>query len=105
MAFTYDDAHSSDRDRVRMGLADPQQQGGIFTDAEIDAFLANGGNVEGAIRLGLRALMAHHASRGDFERVQALGVVLDAYGGDDMPTVTVTMPALLPMDRGYAENS
>lgn len=105
MAFTYNQAHTSDRDRVRMGLADPQQAGGIFSDAEIDAFLAEGGNVNAAIRIGLRALMAHHANRGDSARVQALKVALDAYGGDDMPTVVVTMPALLPMDSGYTENS
>lgn len=106
MAFTYDQSQPTSRDRVRMGLADPSVGGGIFSDAEIDAFLTHGGgDVNAAIRIGLRALMVHHANRGDSGRVAALRLVLDAYGGDDMPLASVTMGADLPFDRGYVERS
>lgn len=105
MAFTYSGNLSTDRDRLRMALADPQMAGGIFSDEELTGFLAQGGSLAEATKIGIRALMVHHATRGDVERVAALALALESYGGNALPTVSVTFPGNLPMDSGYEEQS
>lgn len=101
MAFSYDMDSGSDRDRVRIALANTTDGEG-FTDEEIDDFLARGGTVEAATALALRTWMAHHAMRGDVDRVAALDLLRQANG--DLPTVRTVATATLPMDRGYTES-
>ena len=100
MAFTYDKDSGADRDRVRLGLANTAEGHG-FTDEEIDDLIARAGTVEGAIALGVRTLMAHHAMWGDPDRVASLDLVRQANG--DLPTVRTIRTASMPMDRGFEE--
>jgi len=100
MAFSYDKDSGSDRDRVRIAIANTVDGEG-FTDEELDDFLARGGTVEAATALALRTWMAYHAMRGDVDRVAALDLLRLANG--DLPTVRTIGTAVLPMDRGYEE--
>jgi len=105
VAFSYEPASTADRDRLRIALADVQTAGGIFKDEELDRFLADGGSLDEAVKLAIRSLMVQAAVRGDPTRVAALKLALDAYGGNTLPTVSVTFPGNLPMDAGYEEGS
>lgn len=100
MAFTYDTA--TDRGAVRLGLADTSAAHPIFTDAEIDFFLSSGGSVAEAINMGLRTMKTAAALRGDVARVAAIDEVLASRTA--LPTLTVSMPALLPMDGGWTQD-
>ena len=100
MAFTYDP--TTNRGKVRLGLVDTHRSSSIFTDVEIDEFLADGGSVDGGINQGLRVLMAHASIRGDQKRVNAIRDTLRLRGGE-MPEAQVTYPDKLPMDTGFDE--
>jgi hypothetical protein len=101
MAFTYD--ISTDRGKIRMGLADTSAAHPIFTDTEIDTFLSEGGSVAEGINYGLRIMKSVAALRGEVERVRAIDEVLASRTA--LPTVTVNMPALLPMDAGWTQDN
>ena len=100
MAYTYD--ITTNRGKVRFQIGDTTEAHGIYTDAEIDNALTEGGSVTGAVAYLLRQQKSVHAIRGDSARVAAIDEALAAIGGD-MPEITVTMPDLLPMDSGYDE--
>jgi len=113
MAFTYD--LTTDRGAVRLRLSDTDASAYVFEDTEIDYFLTAGGSVKAAVIEGIKVLMADRARR--VKRATVMGLTIDdtaqmaglrdllkALGGD-LPQVFVTMPALLPMDVGYDENS
>jgi len=112
VAFTYDLTTSIGK--VRLRLTDTQEGSAWFTDAEINTALTDGGNVDGAIVILARILLMDKARRSmkyantegsydDTGQVAALRALISMYGGDGaiLPTVTITMPALLPMDAGY----
>ena len=100
MAFTYDP--NTDRGAIRLGLADTSVGHPVFTDEEIDYFLSSAGSVADAIDMGLRTLKAAAALRGEVERVAAIDEVLASRTA--LPTLTVNMPALLPMDGGWTQD-
>lgn len=121
MAFTY--VLSTDIGKVRLKLADTggvapggtATSGYAFDDDEIDAFLDEAGSVDGATGLGARVLLADAARRqrafslpgmsyDDKGRVDALRAIVAMYGSE-MPTVSVTMPAILPMDSNYTDST
>ena len=112
-AFTYD--LTTNRGKVRLKLADTKQESAWFTDAELDALLTEGGSVNAAVALGARVLLADRARRtrafsstaaginyNDTAQVAALRELITLYG-NTYPDITVTMPALLPMDAGFDE--
>lgn len=119
MAFTYDPG--TDRGRVRLRLADTREETPFFTDAEVDALLADAGSWQGAVAEGARiALMQvgrfarsySHSdpsgeSRQEDEAAAAsfLQALIDMYDRRDptLPTVGVVFPGNRPMDSGYTE--
>lgn len=60
--------------------------------------------MSGAIAEALKHQKRVAAWRGDAARVAPIDEAL-AVDGSDMPTMTVNMPAALPMDAGYDENN
>jgi hypothetical protein len=113
MAFTYD--LTTDRGATRLRLSDANANAYVFEDAEIDYFLTLGGSVKAAVIEGVKVLMMDKARRvkratvmgltiDDTAQVQGLKDMLKVLGGD-LPQVTISMPALLPMDVGYDEDS
>lgn len=113
MAFTYD--ITTDRGQVRLQLSDTNASAYVFEDDEIDYFLSKGGSVDGGTAEGLRVLLVDAARRAKYFQIQgitqdtrgqvdAIRASLDVYGGS-MPTLTVGLPALLPMDDGYVSTS
>ena len=113
MSFSYDQTLAADRDRVRFNLADTASSAYAFEDEELTALLTAEGSVNDATAAALRALLADKSRRAkkfsdqglsldDTAQVAAITALLELYGGDE-PTVTVTMPAFLPMDAGYDE--
>lgn len=111
-AFTYD--LTTDVGKVRLRLTDTRE-GGWFSDAEIQYFLDAGGSVNAAVVEGARVLLMDRARRSrsssgggesydDRAQVQALQAIIAEYGGagTNLPKVTVTMPAALPMDDGWS---
>ncbi len=116
MAFTYD--LTTPRGKVRLGLTDTREDSAWFTDAEIDHFLDVGGDVNGGIVKGARILLMDRARRtsrwandegsyDDTAQVAALKEIITQHGGagDNLPSVTVTFPALLPSDAGHDESN
>ena len=112
-AFTYDT--STNVGKVRLKLADTKQETAWFSDAEINVFLTEGGSVNAAVALGARVLLMDRARRtraysntaagvnyNDTAQVAALREVISLYG-NTYPDITVTMPALLPLDAGFDE--
>ena len=62
MAFTYNDSPTTDRDKVRLLIPDNQQASAVFSDAEIDAFLAiEGDSVLRATALALETIGSSEA--------------------------------------------
>lgn len=51
MAFTYNEALTTDRDKVRFHIADTREESAAFSDAEIDALVTLAGSVYGAAAL------------------------------------------------------
>ena len=102
MAVTYDP--TTDRGRVRFLMADTHAATAVYSDAEIDDALSQGGSVDEAVNYLLRQAMAVAGLRGDANRVSALERLLKTRGGT-MPTVSVVFPASLPMDDAYDENN
>ena len=111
MAFTYD--LGTDRGKIRLKLSDTNSAAYGFEDAEIDAFLTEGGSVDKAVVLGLRVLLVDAARRAkafylpgttysDAGRIAGIQAALKMYGGD-LPTVTVISPQIQPYDSGYVE--
>ena len=112
MAFTYD--LSTDRGKVRLRLADTVEDGHVFTDAEIDYFLAVGSTVNAATVEGIDVLLVDSARRekavrlvgtqvDDKGRTSALLSVRAIYAPDDLPLASVTFGANLPSDEGFTE--
>jgi hypothetical protein len=112
VAFTYD--LTTDRGKTRLKLADTDAETYVFEDAEVDYFLSVGGTVNKAAIEGLRVLIVDAARRQKFfvlkglsfdnrGQVAALKESISQLGG--MPTVTINMPALLPMDVGFDESN
>lgn len=110
MAFTYD--LTTNRGKVRLALADTVEAEAIFTDAEIDHFISEGGTVNGAAIEGLRVLLVDRARRE--RRFAAQGLTLDTKGQTaaireaiaelgGLPLATVIQPSALPSDEGYTE--
>lgn len=72
MAFTYTGALTSDLEKVRRLISDTDSANVLFTDAEIDFFLAEGGSLYRAAALAARAiasskaLLAQSITEGDF---------------------------------------
>jgi len=108
MAFTYD--LTTNRGKVRLRLSDTNALGYVFEDNEIDYFLTVGSTVVGAVVEGLKVLLVDRARRSKFftlqgvtlddrGAVQSIQAAISEYGG--LPTVSVTFPAVLPMDLGY----
>ena len=111
MAFTYD--NSTNRGLVRFNLADTDSSAYTFEDAEIDRMLSLEGTVEAATAACLRVLLADRGRRAkrfsmqglsldDTAQIQAIRDLLSLYGGD-LPSLAITLPALLPMDQGFEE--
>lgn len=98
MAFTFD--LTTNRGKVRLGLADKRAETAWFTDAEIDHFLTTGGSVNEAINEGLRVLLAGHAAKGDTAKVAEIERALAMRGGS-MPTVQIGEGNSLPTDDAY----
>ena len=117
MSFSY--TLNTDIGKVRLKLADSggAAPGGTsttyaFEDEEITAFLTEGGSVDSAVALGLKALLVDAARRekafklpgldyDDKGRVASLKVALSFYGSA-LPTATVHCPTL-DMDRGFVD--
>lgn len=111
MAFTYD--LGANRGKVRLKLSDTNSAAYGFEDAEIDAFLSEGGSVTAAVILGLRVLLVDAARRqkafslpgmtySDAGRVEGIKAALKLYGGE-LPDITVVSVATQPYDTGYVE--
>ena len=115
---TYD--VTTDRGKVRLRLGDTSTTAGeyVFEDAEIDYFLATGGNVARAVVLGLRVLLSSKSHRtkrfadagtsyDDTAQIEGLKAALEAAeieaGADALPVARVRMSALNPGDRSYEE--
>lgn len=114
MAFTYDLA--TNIGKVRLKLTDTREEAAWFTDAEVQAALDEGGSVNKAVVYLARVLLMDRARRSakwandegshdDTATIGALNMLIDQYGGtgDNLPSVSITFPALLPMDAGYSE--
>lgn len=104
MAFTYDNTLSTDLAKARFRLGDTSVEHPVYTDAEITQFLTDGGSVAGAVAEAQKHQKRVAAWRGDSERVGPIDEAL-ALDGSGMPTLTVSMPAALPMDAGYDETN
>lgn len=63
---TYTAGSTSDRDRVRLEIQDTDNQRWLFTDDELDDFLAQDGNVLAAAAHAARAMMGRVAREYDF---------------------------------------
>lgn len=98
MAHTFD--ITTDRGKVRLGLADTQAKTATFSDAEIDYFLTEGGTVDAAIVMGLQVQARAAAMKGDVTRANAIRDQLAALGGD-LPTVITGEGNSLPTDDAY----
>lgn len=72
MAFTYTGALTTDLEKVRRLIGDTDSANALFTDAEINWFISDGGSVYKAAALAARAiaaskaLLAKRISEGDF---------------------------------------
>jgi len=110
VAFTYD--LTTTRGKVRLALADTVEAEAVFTDAEIDYLISEGGAVDGAALAGLRILLVDRARRE--RRFAAQGLTLDTKGQvaairaaiselGGIPTATTIQPSALPSDEGYTE--
>lgn len=72
MAFTYTGALATDLEKVRRLIGDTDSAAALFTDAEIEFFLSEGGSVYMAAALAARAiaasrsLLAQRVVEGDF---------------------------------------
>lgn len=120
MAFTY--VLSTTVGQMRIALADT---GGVapgstatagtygFEDEELTYFYTAGGSLNAGIARAIRALLLDGARRerafslpgttyDDKGRTAALKSALALYG-DEMPTVTVRMPAPIASDAGYQD--
>ncbi len=111
MAFTYD--LGTDVGLTRLKIGDTSASVYVWEDAEIGAFLAEAGTVNGAAVGLLRAELASSARRvkrfsiqglslDDTAQIAALTEAIRALGGDQ-PTFSVVMPAALEMDAGFTE--
>jgi len=114
VAYTYD--ITTNRGKVRANLGDNTASTGatagfLFDDDEIDALLSEGSTVTGATVVGLRRLIAHKALRtkaftlqgislNDSEGLRYLRELIAMYGGQ-MPSLSITSPAPLPMDDAF----
>ena len=117
MSYTYD--ITTDRGRVRMRLGDAYGDPSdattyTFEDDEIDYFLSSGGSVTGGVAEGIKVLLVDKARRAksftlkglsmnDTAALAALREMLSTYGG--LPTVSPSLPALIPSDQGYDEST
>ena len=101
---TYTIAADNDRSRVRLLVGDRKWSGAVWTDDEIESALAMGGNVNAAAALMLRASSAMAAVAGDAGKSTVLLALADSYELS-LPTATVSLPALLPMDDGFDEDN
>jgi len=120
MSFSYDLATTVGQ--MRIALADT---GGVapgatavagsygFEDEELTYFYSAGGSLNGGIARAIRALLLDGARRerafslpnqtyDDKGRTAALKAALSLYG-DEMPTVSVRMPAPIASDSGYRD--
>jgi len=111
MSFTYD--ITTNRGRVRLKIGDTTSTAYSFEDAEIDAFLSEGGSVNGACRLALQTLLASRALRvkryslpgqsyDDTAQIEALKTALESYGGG-LPTVSVVFTGNADHDSGFTD--
>lgn len=111
MAFTY--TLSTDIGKVRLKLGDTSSTAYAFEDDEITEFLSEGGSVTGATILALRTLYVDRARRGKFlvlpgmtfsdtAALEHIRQALKMYGAD-LPTISTSMPTVLPMDSGFDE--
>lgn len=99
MAFTYD--IDTDRGKVRLALGDTHRKTAIFSDAEIDHFLAEGGDLEQGRLLAIQHAMSIAAMRKDPAMVQALERAWQRFGGDRQP-ISVVFGGRVPGDDGFA---
>lgn len=104
MAFTYDGTLGTDLAKTRFGIGDTNAAHPVYTDAEVNQFISDGGSVAGGIAEALKHQKRIAAWRGDSARVSGIDEAL-ALTSADMPTLTVNMPALLPMDEGFDEDN
>lgn len=111
MSFTY--SLSTDIGKVRLKIGDTSSSAYIFEDDEITQFLTDGGSVTGGVIEALRTLYIDRAKRAKFCTLPGMSFsdtaalthlreALKMYGAD-LPTVTVVMPSVLPMDSGFEE--
>lgn len=81
MAFTYTGALTSDLEKVRRLISDTDSANALFTDAEIEFFLAEGGSMYRGAAMAARAvaaskaLLARSIREGDFS--EDLGAMVD----------------------------
>jgi len=112
VAFTYD--LTTDIGKVRLKLTDTRVASAWFSDAEVQLGLDQGGTVNGAVIYLARVLLMDKSRRGarwtnaegsydDTSCIAALQELIRQYGGAHvLSSVSVTFPALLPMDSGYS---
>lgn len=109
MPFSYSDALTDDRSKVRFHVGDTRSEGATFTDAEIDGLLTLGGSVYAAAALALDHMASAIAARAESysdttpdgrsrtrdttARIEALRQRADHFrslaGGTTLPTATV----------------
>jgi hypothetical protein len=111
MAFTYD--ISTNRGKVRFKLADTTEDGAMFTDAEVDAALSEGGSIPAAVCVLARARIAWLMRRPDSEtlpdgrsisrsgQLEAMRALLAQYGGASGAAVAPTLPTARVSFGGY----
>ncbi len=113
MSFSYTNTLATDLDRVRFNLADTDSAAYAFENEEITALLTSESTVTAATAAAIRALIANKARRAKKFSDQGLSLddtgqcaelykLLALFEGTE-PTVSITMPALLPMDSGFIE--
>lgn len=111
MSFTYVLPIATDVHRLRFKIADTNSAAYWFEDEEIEQLLEEGGSVEGGAIAAIERLLAFKAIRvkratvngtsyDDTAQVKALEALLSRLGGD-IDTISVSMPALIPSDRGF----
>lgn len=111
MSFTYDT--STNRGKVRRNIGDTDSAAYWFEDADVDNALAEGGTVNAATCILIRALLAsksirvkratvHGVSYDDTAQIAALQTLLAIYGGD-LPTADVRMGARMDFDSGFVD--
>lgn len=106
MAFTYNEALTADRDKVRFLLSDTREESAAFSDGEVAHALTEGGSVHGAVGMLARVLLMDRARRArsfsgpegsldETAQIAALQDLADRYGQG-----TPTLPLVTGVSLG-----